>query len=215
MATKKDSKLFEETGAALAASFSSSSPAVKKVQGLCLEAEALAETIENLEELLKSAKARDNIIKTQELPEAVSQLGTTTWKSENGRYDVKVDNFVAGTLPKEEEAREKAIEYLMAHDGASMIKTEISMAFGKQDRKIAERVINQLNKMKVGADVSEGVHPQTLLAYVRERMEDGDEINLEVLGIYSGRKAKITINDPEKASERAAAKKAPARKAAR
>lgn len=200
MASKKDNKLFEDTGVALATSFSSSSPAVKKVQGLCLEAEALAETIENLEELLKSAKARDNIIKTQELPEAVSELGTTEWKSENGRYEVSVDSFVSGTLPKDPDRREAAIEWLTEHDGAAMVKTEIVMAFGKQDREYAEKMIASLKKSKAPFEVTEGVHPQTLLAYVRERMEDGEPVDLDVLGIYSGRKAKLKINEPKEAT---------------
>jgi hypothetical protein len=40
--------------------------------------------------------------------------------------------------------------------------------------------------------MDENVHTQTLLAFVREKVRNGDDIDFDALGIYTGKVAKIT-----------------------
>jgi hypothetical protein len=190
---KRANRLFQQTGEALASS--SSSPAAKKVAKLCLEAEELDAAI----------RQTANVIKTKDLPEALSALGTSVWKSDNGHYAVEIKPFVSGTLPKADKdaaKRKKAIAWIVANGGAAIVKTEIGLSFGKQDRAQAERVLRSLSKAGFEPDVNEGVHPQTLLAFVREKLEGGEQVDLDTLGLFSGRTAKLTIVDLDKPKKR-------------
>jgi hypothetical protein len=38
---------------------------------------------------------------------------------------------------------------------------------------------------------SEGIHAQTLLAFVREKLRNGEEVPIDTLGLYAGRVAKV------------------------
>ena len=41
---------------------------------------------------------------------------------------------------------------------------------------------------------AESVHPQTLAAFAREKLKAGEEVPLDLLGLYAGRQAKVTVN---------------------
>lgn len=197
-------KMFKEAGAAAAAS----NPAVKKVTALCMEQDALQTSIDELEELLAGAKARFNIIKVKELPDAMAELGSSEWKSSNGRYKVEIGDFVSGTLPKEEKERLAATDYLAKNGAGPLIKTEISLGFGKEEHAQADKARKLLTKAGFTPTIQTGVHPQSLLAWARERMKNGEPINFDLLGLFSGRQAKLTVVDIEAKEAKKAASKA-------
>ncbi len=191
---KSANQRFKQAGEALA----SSNPAVKKVTALCLEQDELENSIAEIEEMLKTAKARLNLIKVKDMPDAMSELGSMEWTSENGHYKVAVGTFVSGTLPKEADARAEATDYFASIGGGPLIKTEIALGFGKQEHALAEKAKKVLKKAGFDPVIQTGVHPQSLLAFVREKLEAGEEIDADKLGVFVGRQAKLTVVDVEK-----------------
>lgn len=196
-------QLFQQTGAALAAS----SPAGEIVTKLVHEAKNLMDSIASLEEMLKSANGRLHEIKTQALPEALAQVGSSVWSKPDGTVTVEVKPFVAGTLPKPEhkEERDRAIKLLEEYGAGEIIKTEVSLSFGKSQHNMALDTIGRLRQEGLEPVVSSGVHPQTLLSFVRERLKSGEEVDVAGLGLFQGRQAKITFaaeKKPRKVKEK-------------
>ena len=150
-------------------------------------------TVDELSELLKSANDRLNQIKTKVLPDAMAELGLPLFQVEKDgeRYQIEVSDFVSGSLPKEQPARQKAIDWLTEHGGESLLKTEVSLEFGKSQHNEAVNIIESLKQQGYMPLVNFGVHSATLCAFAKEMIKSGEEIDTTTLGLYVGRTAKI------------------------
>lgn len=190
--------LFKTVGEALA----SSSPEVGKVIALADEAKLLEAHIEQLDGELKSANARYNEIKTKLIPDAMSAMGSSEWTAEDKSIKIKVEDFIAGSLPKstdeDPEARQRALGLVEAYGGQDIIKTEVNLAFSKSEHNEAMNAVGVLRDMGLDPVVESGIHPQTYLAFIRERLKNGEEVDIAGLGLFQGRKAKITIKKEKK-----------------
>lgn len=149
---------------------------------------ALQKEIDDLEKDLAAKKKSFTRITQTELP--MMMVGISSVKLDDG-VEVKISQFVSGSLPKEDAAKRAAIEWLEAHDGEGIIKTEVSVSFSKAQYDEAKKVAEQLEKDGLPVNFDTTVHPQTLAAYVRERMDGGEEVDLEKLGVFVGRVAKL------------------------
>ena len=76
-----------------------------------------------------------------------------------------------------------------------MIKTKITLSIPRAHREkvgAIEAVIKKaIGNLPIEVEVSETVHSQTLIAFAREAVRKGEPINLETLGIFSGRVVKF------------------------
>lgn len=157
--------------------------------------EAAAETqkvIEFHEEALKAAKAELHNITTKSLPDMLAAAKTTSHTTDAG-VKVEIKDFINASLPKEEDKRSKALAWLNENGAGDIIKTQIEVSLGKGEHNIAGAVVAELEKLGVAFTKDEGVHPQTLAAFIRERLKAGQDVDLETLGAFAGRHAKITL----------------------
>lgn len=117
----------------------------------------------------------------------------TTISTPEFNYPLKVGikEIVSGTLPKDPDRRAKAIAWLTKNDGGGLIKTSIEMEFGRSQHAAAIKLAKQLKKRGFELTVVEGVHAQTLGKYARDRLKEGDPIDFEILGLYTGKVAEI------------------------
>lgn len=154
-----------------------------------VEATALEQSVAQMEEDLKAAKAALNALKTGKIPDLMVEMGMSelVWDG----WKVKVGDFVSGSLPKEETSRAAAIAWLEQHEAGDLIKTEVSLSFGREDREAAVELAQQLEADGYAPTVESGVHAQTLASFARERLASGEPIDLEVLGLKTGKVAKI------------------------
>ena len=166
------------------------SPALLRFRSMAQEAIDSEKLVQDLEENLADVKRRLNNLKTVELPDLMAECGMSEFKSETG-FKITIDDFVSGTLPKDEVRREAAINWLESNGASTLIKTELSMAFEKTQHNEALSIKAELEQKGYAVNAKMGVHPQTLIAHVKERLRQGDEIPLDVLGLYAGRVAKI------------------------
>lgn len=145
--------------------------------------------VDQLEADLSAAKQQLNLLNTSVIPDIMVQLQMEEcvfrgWK-------VKVGEFVSGSLPKEFERRASAIQWLESHDGGDLIKTSLTVAFSRSQHNEAMNLAGDLEQQGFAASIDSTVHPQTLAAWARERMKNGEDIDPEVLGLYTGRVAKF------------------------
>lgn len=149
-----------------------------------------AETaVANLDADLKAAKARFQKLRTFTIPEKMAELGVDALKF--GGKTVSVEPFVSGSIPSDPVRRAAAIAWLVENGASDLIKTEVAVSFGKSEHNSALSTAATLKEAGLEPAVSETVHSQSLCAFARERIKNGDPIDPETLGLFTGRVAKI------------------------
>jgi hypothetical protein len=147
--------------------------------------------VEETEQLLKEKKAFRDDIATVRIPAATDGL--------EGKFDLGNDR----TLEVKEEIRasvagEKlapAVEWLDQNDYGSIVKRTLVFEFGKDDdekvRKFKESIAPIIRDQRLVMKEKTAIHPQTLLAWVKERLKEGDNLPIETFGIFRQKTAKV------------------------
>jgi predicted NACHT family NTPase len=80
---------------------------------------------------------------------------------------------------------------LRDNNHGDLIKNTISVDFGRGEDNDAADLKQGLNDMGRSYTDKTGVHPQTLRAFVREQVESGQTLPLDLLGVFIGQKTTI------------------------
>jgi hypothetical protein len=72
-----------------------------------------------------------------------------------------------------------------------LIKNTVTVSFGKGEDQKAQELISDLASRHLTPEEKTEVHPQTLRAWAKERIEKGDEIDMQLFGVYTGQRATI------------------------
>lgn len=145
--------------------------------------------VEQKEQELKRAKQDLRQTREVDLPEAMQQAGLSEVALEDGSR-ISVEEGVDAHVSKANQ--DKAFAWLEENGFGDIIKCEAKVNVGR-DEELRQRVEAALQEAGVEPEVARNVHPQTLKAFVRERVNRGDTIPPEdVFGIFHYRKAKIT-----------------------
>lgn len=173
-----------------------SATAVEKVsqQGLGSVAEiarairAAEDRIAHVEEQLKEYKKELLKLTDEDLPAMLQELGLSSFSLDDGSTvevkptygaSIKVDN------------RPAAFEWLREHGYDDIIKNTVACSFGRGEDDRASAFAAFAEKEGYFAEQKTEVHPQTLRAFVKERVEAGDEFPMELFGAYVGQRAVI------------------------
>lgn len=112
-----------------------------------------------------------------DIPGAFEEAGTTTLTLSGG-VKIEVKPFIVANI---KDVNEKAaFTWLRKNKFGSLIKNNVTCAFGMGEDKIAKATIAALKKMKVDFMSKESVHNSTLRAFVKEQMEKGAPIPKEI-----------------------------------
>jgi hypothetical protein len=88
-----------------------------------------------------------------------------------------------------------AVEWLDAHNYGNIVKRNLTFEFGKDDdervKAFKEAVLPILVAQKLVLKEKTAIHPATLLAWVKERLKEGDNLPVDVFGIFRQRIAKV------------------------
>lgn len=156
------------------------------------EAVTLQLKIDGMEEILAQHRQELHHITTRKLPDIMLAAGTLAFKTPEGAK-VEIKEFMSGSLPKGDDERTAALKYLEDNGAGSLIKNQFFIAIGKGQKQELKELTSALKKVGVDYKREENVHAQSLYAWARERVKNGEPLPLETLGLYSGRVAKITI----------------------
>ena len=169
----------------------SDSSTMQRMMRMAAEVIETEETIESLEENLADLKKRLNHLKTVELPDLMAENGLSSFTHADSGREIEVSDFVAGSLTKKTDERKVALEWLAANGAADMIKSEVTVEFNKTEHNMAKDLAAKLKADGYFVEEIEGIHAQTLLAFVREKLRNGEEVPIDTLGLYAGRVAKV------------------------
>lgn len=173
-----------------------SAAAVEKVsqQGLGSVAELakairLAEDrIAKTEDLLKEFKKELLRLTDEELPAMLAELGLSSFSLDDGST-VEVKQTYGASIKVDN--RPAAFEWLREHGYDDIIKNTVACSFGRGEDDRASAFAAFAEKEGYFAEQKTEVHPQTLRAFVKERVEAGDEFPMELFGAYVGQRAVI------------------------
>ena len=151
------------------------------------ELKNLEDEIANAEDSVKKLKEKANAISQFEIPQMMEQMNIKKLKLKDGET-VEVSNFYSASIVDQE----AAFQWLRENGRGDIIKNDITVTFGKgEDNKAAEYAV--LAKGQGYEPVQKiGVHPQTLKALVRERLENGQDVPEELFKPFEGNQTKIT-----------------------
>lgn len=163
--------------------------ALSQIKEVADEWLAISSAMIDLENKMAALRATEIALRTRAIPDLLMTHGVSS--VEVGGYSFKLDSFVSGGIPKDPEKRAKAFSWLIENGQEGLIKVEVSVEFGKDMFSEAQVVADLIKASGHAPTLEKNVHPQTLLAFVRQRMKNGEDIDLDVLGIHTGNIARI------------------------
>lgn len=153
------------------------------------EEQANAEaTVARLEAELTKAREIARDFAERQVPELMDKIGIEEFKTSTG-LKIKVAETIRASITQANASR--AFAWLRENGNAALIKRTVSVTFGKGDDDRAEAFTKELEEKGLDADDKTSVHPSTLAAFVREKLRDGQEIPLDILGVHRQRVSKI------------------------
>jgi uncharacterized small protein (DUF1192 family) len=178
------SNLFENDADALKVSDES----VTGLANLAKRATFLEREIEELQTSLKEKEDSYRTLTEATIPEAMTQAGMKKFVMEDGS-SIDVKPFYGASIPKTRQA--EAFQWLRKHGFDDIIKNTVSVRFGRNEDEMAARMIQLLRTQGYLPEQTEKVEPQTLKAWVKERIEKGQPVDSELFGVFIGQKAVI------------------------
>ena len=144
--------------------------------------------VSDLENQLELAKAQLTTIQEIELPESMLHLGLKSFTlSDGSKLDIKT--FYRGNIS--EKNREEAHDWLRDRGHADLIKNQVVCSFGKGEDHEALTLMGKLDELKFDYENKKSVHASTLKAFVREQIERGKTLPLDLFGIHIGQRSEI------------------------
>ncbi len=161
---------------------------LKTVSNLAEYQLILENKIKQAEEDLSTLKEQYKQVSQTDLPEALAETGLSEIKLTDGSK-ISVQQFYNASIPKDNV--DEAFAWLRNNGHADLIKNTVACSFGRGEDGDAKVLKEELTKIGVSYTEKVGVHPQTLKAFVREQVESGQNLPLDLLGVYIGQKTVI------------------------
>ena len=163
--------------------------AAKSLSDKVIELKNLEDEISNAEKSVSKLKEQAKTLSQFDIPAMMEEMHITKLKLKDGE-SVEIKKIYGASIPQEHQ--EAAFTWLRNNDLGDIIKNDITVTFGRgEDNKAAEYA--SLAQGQGYEPVQKiGVHPQTLKAVVRERLESGREMPSDLFKTYAGNSTKIT-----------------------
>jgi hypothetical protein len=181
--------------------------ALSTLSSLVEELIAAQAKIKAVETQLGLLKAEERQLLEDRLPAAADAAGVSKFETTTGDV-LKIKNIVSVSLPsyssitkaKDQEKvdllerRKAVLDWLVEHKHEDLIKTEVSVEFGRGERSQAVSLHKQIVMSGKEATLEETIHPQTFNSWAREKLEKGEDIPAELFKLHTARVADIKLS---------------------
>jgi len=160
---------------------------------------SLADQVKKLRDLEDQVKAEEQALKDKEkeierisgevIPTLLSEMGLSSLKLADGSA-VDVKPYYAANISLKN--RESAYSWLRQNGLGDIIKNEISVSFGRGEDNKAAEYANLAKGQGFQPTQKLKVEPMTLKALVRERIENGLEMPMDIFNVFVGNRTKLT-----------------------
>lgn len=140
---------------------------------------------------LATAKREVQRLEEEVIPSIMDDLQLAELKTVGGLV-LKVGNALSAKQLTEKHV--VALKWLRDNGEAGCIKTEVVVPFAAGSDADADQLVDQLAGEGIAASKGITVHPSTLGALLRRRLEAGDAVPLDAFGAYQRRVAKVEVS---------------------
>lgn len=152
----------------------------KTLSNLVRALRRLEDQITDSEAHIKALKAEKHKLSTDLIPALMAEMGTE--RIDVDGVAVTVKPIVHASIP--EERRDEAYAWLRENGHEDIIKNDVVLSFGKGQDNVVKALIDDLRGDGFKPEHKVHVHPMTLKAFVREQLEKGTNMNLDLFGAY-------------------------------
>ncbi len=142
--------------------------------------ELVAATVmaEQAEAAFKAAKERVRYLAEEALPSAFQSMSLQSLTLTSGRtIDLKQEVYASLS----EDRMPAAVGWLVSQHADGIVKTELALQFGRNQRGECQTLANELIKQGYEPTVKQSIHASTLKAFIRERLAAGEPVDFDVL----------------------------------
>lgn len=157
----------------------------------CQKLKALQDDIDRAEEHVDNLKKMADDISSRVIPELLAEQGLSSLKLADGS-SVTVKREYRCTLPKEDERRQSAYNWLRENGLGDIIKNNVSVTFGRGEDDKAQRLLDLAASNGFEPNQKSDVAWNTLTALFQERVESGLDMPSEVFSTWIKDTTKIT-----------------------
>ena len=142
----------------------------------------------DLEGSLKAAKAKLLQLTDYDLPDVMQEIGLTDFTLADGSK-LEIKQTYGARIPVEH--REEAFTWLRENGHDDIIKNVVSVPFGRGEDSSARDFMSMVAEQGYYPDQKKEVHSQTLKAFVKELLQKGEAIPIDLFGVFTGHRATI------------------------
>lgn len=165
-----------------------STDALRELALLCQQMRDEEKAQDDAEAKAKAHAANVRRIAEEDIPGLMSELGLKEITLDTGEKIVVALEVYAGIAAANKEA---AFTWLEQHGFGSLIKTEVGVAFGREQLNAAIALANELTERGLEPGMTRGVHASTLKSWLKEQIEAEANIPLDLFGARPVNTAKI------------------------
>lgn len=143
--------------------------------------------IDDAENHLKSLKAEKHRLSVEQIPQLMDEMGVERLDVDGAVVERKM--IVSASIPAAK--KEDAFSWLRENNLDDIIKNDVTLSFGKGEDNVAGDVVGLLQERGFDPQTKTHVHPSTLRAFVKERVESGKPIDLDLFGAFVSNAAQI------------------------
>ena len=165
---------------------------VKSISELCNRLLDLQEQARRIEDNLKSKNDEIRVLSEQEIPNLMQEAGVSEFKLADGS-SVSVKPFYAAKIPVSK--TDEAFQWLTGNGYGDLIKNTVSLNFGKSEDNLANSLVEDLKSKGHNVSQKKKVEPQTLKAFVKEAIQNGQNVPMDLFGVYISNKTTIKTKE--------------------
>jgi hypothetical protein len=154
----------------------------RQIAGYVSQVQVIDEEIERHESELKEAKATRRHVTTVDLPLAFQRLGIE--RMDLLGLSLTLRQVVSPNVAKEGEPAMH--QWLVENGHGDLIKRVVKIPLGRGEDDTLELIEAYLQEQRVEYDVTEGVARNTLAAWARMMVQDGQELPDEIFNLWIG-----------------------------
>lgn len=166
---------------------------INKLRGMAAVMLAKQVRIQQLSDEMTRLQEEVNSYVRVDLPELMKSIGIDHLGMPEANADLELKPYynanIAANWPADK--RETAFKWLVKNKHGDLIKTEVKCSLERGQLKKAQQIVRELGKQGLDASLSKTVHAGTLTAFLREQIEGGATVPLDVIGGTVGHIVKL------------------------
>jgi hypothetical protein len=159
----------------------------KSLSNLVRQVEELNKELDIAEQHLKKLKQEKHKLQTDAIPALMDQMSVD--RIDVGDVSVTLKPFVSASIPQDRRA--EAHQWLRDNGLDDIIKNDVILSFGRGEDDTAHSIMLDLEQRGFHPESKTHIHSMTLKAFVKERVEKGLPIDLDMFGAYVAKTADI------------------------